>query len=685
MIKFIGSVYFALILIATVAIVVIAGTFLESITNSHLFAAQLTYGNPLFAVLLWLFFINILVSTLLRWPFKKQHIPFIITHMGLLMILAGQLVKHYYGTQGVMHLAEGCSTCEYFSEHSQALQLTDRDGKITTYPIKNFKIDAPDVRIVSYHPNASESLQGWIFEGNVWVNGLPPIPVQSWAPDAPLPRSTTVRLHHATSIPWNLYAVKTEHVDLLVNQLSSHQPYVLFLDREIPEILWVSAGGSQKRHSLDPNGSVAMYDRGFGGYTTTIEIPFPNFLDTADAHRDALVHALTLQLRMQKDEHDHLSPPLKLFYNASENAEVPFVDTAIAFLDEWDRSGDYLFIGAIESADLHNTIEKLDRSEMLNLIRQVAPEVISYSDRLSTAGLFSICCKAFGLELQKMSPPDKDQLLREYYAACFYCNQVKSVLPKLSKWSLDEKVSFLQSFPIDAEQLVGLRKAYLEYLQAASPDLQLPEEYTPSLREIVEGIRLLTPLKPPKMAPIAADFTRDNPRLESPLFPVRKAEAESVKMEEHRPIATFEMGIDAKERFTLVYDPYGTGLQWPISNGQLLARFQPDFQKLPHTLKLRQARQINYANSSQPYSYEADLWIEPEHSLVSLSMNRVHETSDGTRFYLSGISPTDSGAWKKIQVVINKDPGKYWLTYSGAFILVLGALLLYLTRLRTSR
>ena len=58
-------------------------------------------------------------------------------------------------------------------------------------------------------------------------------------------------------------------------------------------------------------------------------------------------------------------------------------------------------------------------------------------------------------------------------------------------------------------------------------------------------------------------------------------------------------------------------------------------------------------------------------------MNRVHETWEGYRFYLSSISPQEEGFLKKIQLVVNHDPGKYWLTYPGAIILTLGIILLF--------
>src|SRR5262245_7609377 len=110
-----------------VALFVIAGTFLESKTESHRFAARFTYSNPLFSVLLWLFFVNILFSALRRWPFKVHHIPFLITHFGLLMILAGMLVKKSYGVQGSLGIIEGSGSQEILLQDTSVLHIEKRN------------------------------------------------------------------------------------------------------------------------------------------------------------------------------------------------------------------------------------------------------------------------------------------------------------------------------------------------------------------------------------------------------------------------------------------------------------------------------------------------------------------------------------------------------------------------------
>ena len=60
-----------------------------------------------------------------------------------------------------------------------------------------------------------------------------------------------------------------------------------------------------------------------------------------------------------------------------------------------------------------------------------------------------------------------------------------------------------------------------------------------------------------------------------------------------------------------------------------------------------------------------------------LSMNHVHETWDGYRFYLSNITPVDESEPQRVQIVVNHDPAKYLLTYPGAVAVAIGIFLLF--------
>lgn len=173
--------------------------------------------------------------------------------------------------------------------------------------------------------------------------------------------------------------------------------------------------------------------------------------------------------------------------------------------------------------------------------------------------------------------------------------------------------------------------------------------------------------------------------LETDAVPVQLPLMPETKMEDNSPKITLYASQGARaQTISLSYDPYAKGLKWPILNGDYLIRFQPKVSEIPYRVRLRSARQINYAHSAQPFSYECDVIVTERAtgrtSEKTISMNHVHETWDGYRFYLSNISPSAEGSVKHVQIIVNHDPAKYWLTYPGAFVLTCGIILLFWLR-----
>lgn len=139
MMKFLASVYFALVLIFLSIVLVIAGTFEESI-----------YKHPLFQLLLLGYFINILFSSFSRYPFKKKHIPFLITHLGLLMIITGVFIKSRFGVQGHIQLIEGTASDRLTRPDIPAIFIERRfPAGIQSIPITSFDL-------IAHYPHAKE-------------------------------------------------------------------------------------------------------------------------------------------------------------------------------------------------------------------------------------------------------------------------------------------------------------------------------------------------------------------------------------------------------------------------------------------------------------------------------------------------------------------------------------------------
>lgn len=167
--NFLASYRFALLLIFLSAFGAAVGTFLESKTDSHRLAEDLIYHHPLFQILLGGFFLNILLSALSRYPFKKRHFPFLITHLGLLMLILGVIIKNHFGTQGNLHLVEGTAT-DYFTDPKvPAISIEKRfPSEISSIPL--FKLSP-----LEYYPHAEEKFISWIFDNHIHILGLNPI------------------------------------------------------------------------------------------------------------------------------------------------------------------------------------------------------------------------------------------------------------------------------------------------------------------------------------------------------------------------------------------------------------------------------------------------------------------------------------------------------------------------------
>lgn len=104
-----GSVWFAVFLLAALTVLLIVSTSVESKLGTAK-AQRFFYQAGWFDAFLALLGVNILSSTILRWPFKRKHTGFIVTHTGILALLVGSLLTRLTGAEGQMALYEGQST-----------------------------------------------------------------------------------------------------------------------------------------------------------------------------------------------------------------------------------------------------------------------------------------------------------------------------------------------------------------------------------------------------------------------------------------------------------------------------------------------------------------------------------------------------------------------------------------------
>jgi hypothetical protein len=572
MIAFIGSFRFAIILIALSATLVIAGTVLESRSDSHGVAEEWIYHNPIFQLLLGGYFINILFSTLSRRPFKKHHIPFIITHIGLLMIISGVFIKSRAGIQGHLQLIEGTVTDDLVQPGTRALLVRQK------FPEKVLSIPEEELTVKDYFPHAEEHLFGWIKDDALHLRGVSPMPI----------REEPYSLDVGEEEPLNVY--------LKEPRAKMEDPYVLIKEGEDGAVT-LSTRESTLAFSPKNLESYVAYDQGFGGYGLQALLPFAS---TRELAKD-----LNLHLASGKP----FSPPLELIRNSIQ--DLDFGTIVIHYLKEW-----------------------ADEESFLSSVPFLSP-------------------------LNWESVPQNIQNALFWIGELFEEEDFIEHLRK-NKWPLMAE--------LENEDKATLRELWMAQMWALRDDLP-PAPQPPSSKMLsaylrLYGIHLSTiPFK--------------TITLETPLFRRIEEKAPPIKREDREPLALFEF---EGQIFPLVYDTKGSRLKTP-AGGNFLLNYQPHRIKLPYFVRLHEASDIKYPDSEQTASYECSLTLiskkTGEATICALQMNQVYETPDGYRFYLAGMGPIDPYSVRTVQLVVNRDPAKWILTYPGALLLSLGMILLF--------
>lgn len=130
--QFFASLKLAVILLAVLIVGAIAGTLYESTFDAKV-ARAYVYGAPWFNA--WLIFLaaNLTVSALSRWPWKKHHVAFLVTHLGIITLLAGSLIGRIWGIEGTITLFKGESPSNRLLVDQHQLRVRDSDGAVKAF------------------------------------------------------------------------------------------------------------------------------------------------------------------------------------------------------------------------------------------------------------------------------------------------------------------------------------------------------------------------------------------------------------------------------------------------------------------------------------------------------------------------------------------------------------------------
>ena len=139
-IRFIGSVRFTVILLITFAVVLISATWLATDTTNGAYRKDF-YRSWQFVLLLTLLTLNILCATVKKMPFKIWQIGFVMTHIGIIIILSAAMVSGLFKTYGYMTLQEGkiSNYIELEDEHQIAVQVEKGDRGVVS--VDTFDLD----------------------------------------------------------------------------------------------------------------------------------------------------------------------------------------------------------------------------------------------------------------------------------------------------------------------------------------------------------------------------------------------------------------------------------------------------------------------------------------------------------------------------------------------------------------
>lgn len=131
--RFLGSLKLGVVLLLISIGVLVPATIVDSAKGLD-YARWLIYKSPWFIAFAMLMALNILMAMLLRFPWKRRHLGFLVCHLGLLILLAGSLMTFRMGIEGNLRLVEGQSADHFEILTDSQLTVTFFDEKSGTKP-----------------------------------------------------------------------------------------------------------------------------------------------------------------------------------------------------------------------------------------------------------------------------------------------------------------------------------------------------------------------------------------------------------------------------------------------------------------------------------------------------------------------------------------------------------------------
>jgi hypothetical protein len=133
--RFFASVRLAMVLLGVLIAATIAGTLYESSFDARVARAYI-YDAWWFNIWLLILCANLIFSAFSRMPWKRHHTGFLLTHLGIIVLLAGALIGRTFGIEGSMTIFKGDPPNNLLVVDKHVLQVIDGDNTSVTVPLE---------------------------------------------------------------------------------------------------------------------------------------------------------------------------------------------------------------------------------------------------------------------------------------------------------------------------------------------------------------------------------------------------------------------------------------------------------------------------------------------------------------------------------------------------------------------
>ena len=140
--------------------VLVAGTLLDDAKGLD-YARWFVYHSWWFITLASVLAVNVLMAMLVRIPWKRRHIGFLIVHAGLLVLMAGSILTFVKGIDGRLSITEGGPAVEVCVHHAR--EFGDEDVRVLRQRIAG-RIDHRGVARRTRPRASQDGVRPWVDE-----------------------------------------------------------------------------------------------------------------------------------------------------------------------------------------------------------------------------------------------------------------------------------------------------------------------------------------------------------------------------------------------------------------------------------------------------------------------------------------------------------------------------------------